>query len=250
MNYRWLGPCRRTRFDLCNNAPCGQDVGARRLEKLDTKIARLAFSKYRDCHLVTGSVPIQYRLKLSEAAHVVPIDGLNDVAENQATVRRPRRSLKASPVSVCPWLDLENHHSAEPQSGSHEGVEVRTHSNAKSRGCVLTILNNLRDHTTHSVHRNREADTSRRTGRAVDRGVDSDEPTTAIKQRPTGVSWVDGRVGLNGILNRATADRSNLTTQRRHDASGQRRTESEWVANREDALADLNVVAAADGDRS
>ena len=79
-------PDRRARFE--------REAPSLSLEKLDTKITGLAFSKYRDCHLVTGSVPIQYRLKLSEAAHVVPIDGLNDVAENQATVRRENGGVK------------------------------------------------------------------------------------------------------------------------------------------------------------
>ena len=71
--------------------------------------------------------------------------------------------------------------------------------------------------------------------------VDSNHFTGAIDQRPTGVTGVDRRVGLNYIVDREAVEALNRALLRRYDAGRETECLTERVADRNDRVAHFDV---------
>ena len=120
-------------------------------------------------------------------------------------------------------------------------MQVRVHgvlkANTENRVARVTSLLEFADDPLRLVDRDREpdADAARlRVGSALtlierrDRGVDADDVAGHVDERPTGVAWVDRRVGLDRVEHRrsgtartagaVTTLRTHRTIQRAHDA--------------------------------
>src|SRR5690606_31038075 len=80
---------------------------------------------------------------------------------------------------------------------------------------VTARRDELRDDAIDRVDRYREADTRVRTRRAVDGGVDADQPTGAVEQRSARIAWIDRRVRLDQVLDDATLVTAQRAIERR-----------------------------------
>ena len=75
-------------------------------------------------------------------------------------------------------------------------------------------------------------------GLALDLGIDPDHASPAIEERPTGVSVVDRRIGLDRVRDRVVVGRRHLAVERAHDAAGHRSLEPERASERENRVTD------------
>ena len=80
-----------------------------------------------------------------------------------------------------------------------------------------------------------------------DRAVDPDQVAGGVDQRAAGIPGVDRGVGLDEVLE--AADAEVVAAKRAHDARRDRVAETEGIADREHAVADLHAVDRAEGDR-
>src|SRR3954467_9564754 len=116
----------------------------------------------------------------------------------------------------------------------------------------LAALHELLDDVVDGVRGDGEADadvarlTGGRGAGALDLRVDADDLAGAVEQRAAGVAGVDGRVGLDDVVDRVAVGRADLALQGGHDAGGQRAVEPEGIADRERRVADLDVVGVAE----
>ncbi len=78
------------------------------------------------------------------------------------------------------------------------------------------VGDDVAEHAAHHVHRNGEADALDADVLGDDGGVDADQRAARIDQRAAGVAEVDGRVGLDEVLERRDAEL--LAAHRAHDA--------------------------------
>ena len=95
------------------------------------------------------------------------------------------------------------------------------------------------------VRRDREADAVVAAGVALDLRVDADHLALEVEQRAAGVAVVDRRVGLDRVVDREVVRRGHLAVERADDAARDRVLEAERAADRDDAVADLDVVESA-----
>ncbi len=121
-------------------------------------------------------------------------------------------------------------------------VELLIHLDAQRRTDVLAGLYELRHHAHDGIHWHSETDASGRTRRAVDGGVDADQPPGRIEQRAAGVAGVDSGVGLDQVIDGRPAPFAvEGAVERRDDAGGERPVQSEGIADSEHFLPDLEV---------
>ncbi len=121
-------------------------------------------------------------------------------------------------------------------------VELLIHLDAQRRTDVLAGLYELRHHAHDGIHRHSETDASGRARRAVDGGVDADQPPGRIEQRAAGVAGVDSGVGLDQVIDGRPAPFAvEGAVERRDDAGGERPVQSEGIADSEHFLPDLEV---------
>jgi hypothetical protein len=99
----------------------------------------------------------------------------------------------------------------------------------------------------HVIRGNREAEPDRAACRRIRENlvVDADDLAARIEQRATGIAVIDRRVGLNEFVIR-TAE---IAVESADDAVCDRALQTERVADRENAVTDMDLVAVADLDR-
>ena len=78
-------------------------------------------------------------------------------------------------------------------------------------------------------------------GARKDRRIDPDQPTRHVNKRSTGVTGIDGSIGLDKHLRVATADLA--ARQRRNDPLCHRLSDAERIADRQHHVADFQPVA-------
>ena len=78
--------------------------------------------------------------------------------------------------------------------------------------------------------------------RCHDSSVDTDHFPLPIQQRPTAVSWVDGCVALDHIINHAPATAPQAPPKGRYNAAGHGGGKTEWVADCDSQLPDPQRV--------
>src|SRR5262245_28625107 len=81
-----------------------------------------------------------------------------------------------------------------------------------------------------------------------DRRVDADDLAARVDERPAGVPRVQGRVGLNNVVDQAARPRTQAASQRADHARGHRVLEAVWVPDGDRELADANLIRIAEGD--
>ena len=92
-----------------------------------------------------------------------------------------------------------------------------------------------------------KAEALRAAAPADDPGVDAHQPPFGIDQRPAGVARVDGRVGLNEVL--VAVDAEATAPQRADDAHRDGLADAERIADGQDHVAHLQLVAVCQRDR-
>ncbi len=112
----------------------------------------------------------------------------------------------------------------------------------------MAVLDQAGHDLTHRRHRDREPDTGVRTRRGGDSGIYAYDFPSQVQEWPTGVTRVDGRVGLNDLGQRIAAARCSsplgwqTATQAADDAQGHRALCTERVAYGNDKLTDPDIV--------
>src|SRR5215510_6565741 len=81
-----------------------------------------------------------------------------------------------------------------------------------------------------------------------DRRVDADHLAARVYERPAGVPRVQGRVGLNDVVDQAARPRTQRAPQRADHAPGHRVLEAVWVPDGDSELADANLIRIAECD--
>ena len=104
----------------------------------------------------------------------------------------------------------------------------------------VALFAELRHGIAHHVDRNRETDPLTLT---MDGGVDADELTSKIEQRPTAVARVDRGIGLDEVVVGPCANRPILGA---HDAHGDGVAQPERIAHGHDVFTDSERVAVAE----
>src|SRR3954466_14405547 len=87
-----------------------------------------------------------------------------------------------------------------------------------------------------------DADGATAPARGRDLRVDADHAAGRVQQRPARVARVDGRVGLDRLVDLEAVGRLDLAPNARHDARGDRPVEAERVADGHGGVADLDLV--------
>src|SRR5690606_37051902 len=114
------------------------------------------------------------------------------------------------------------------------------HMHAQRAALDLAVLQQLRGDGADHVSGNGETDADVAAGARQDGGVHANEPAAQVDERAAGVARVDGRVGLDEILEvlgvqAAAADGGN-------DAGSHRVREAERVADGDHEIAHLHLV--------
>src|SRR5690606_14437871 len=102
------------------------------------------------------------------------------------------------------------------------------------------LVDDLADH----VARYREADADVAAGGRKNRRIDALQRAVEPDERAPGVAGIDRRVRLNEVL--VAFDVDPASTERADDAGRCRLTEAERVADRDDEVADVEVVRVAE----
>ena len=84
--------------------------------------------------------------------------------------------------------------------------------------------------------------------RSVNRGVDADDVAVGIEQRSAAIAGIDGGIGLDHVLERASVFIGDRTVKRADNAGGERTFEAERIADGQDFLADLQRVGIAEAE--
>src|SRR5262249_57017596 len=111
----------------------------------------------------------------------------------------------------------------------------------------VALADDLGNDAVHDINRDREADTGARAGGRDDGGGYPDHSSCRIEERPSGISRVDGGIGLDDVRDFPPTAGRKPSLERADDARGQRLIEPERVAYGEHRLSDLQVIRGADG---
>src|SRR5207247_8391410 len=104
-------------------------------------------------------------------------------------------------------------------------------------------LDELRRDRLDGVDRHREADADVAAGLALDLRVDADHPALRVEERPARVALVDGRVGLDHVVDRVRVRRLDHALEGADDPGRHRPLEPEWVPDRAYRIADVQVAS-------
>ena len=107
------------------------------------------------------------------------------------------------------------------------------------------VLHQLGDDLLGLVGGNGETDADAAAVRRIDGGVDADHLAVDIDQRPAGIAVVDRRIDLDEIVIGTAVQ---IAAASRDDAGGNGGADAEGIADREDLVAELQLVGIAPGD--
>ena len=153
---------------------------------------------------------------------------------------------QAGSIGAAAGVNAEEHDALDAPA---PGEAVRQWIDAQHGPPDTTVLDKIGHDPVDRVDRNREADTGRSTARTVDQGVDTDQPARAVEQRSTRIAGVDGSVSLNDVFDRRLIARRDGPADGADDTRREGLIETEGIADREDGLADEEVLRAADRQR-
>ena len=108
----------------------------------------------------------------------------------------------------------------------------------------LAVLDELARDVLDGVDRDGEADADVAAGLALDLRVHADHVAVRVQKRTAGVAVVDGRVGLDGLVDLEAVRRLDPPLQRADDAGGDRPLEPEGIADGDDGVPDLDGARA------
>jgi len=110
----------------------------------------------------------------------------------------------------------------------------------------LAFLHDALEHDLGHRHGDGEADAHAAARARIDRGVDAQQVAVDVDQRAARVAGVDGRVGLDEVLE--VVDAELVAAQRRDDAAGHGLADAEGIADGQHLVAHLQFVGAAQHD--
>jgi len=129
------------------------------------------------------------------------------------------------------------------------GESVIEAADADATADVMSVGDDVGNNAVGGVDGDGETDAGPGAGGGVDGGVDADESSGGIEERAAGVAGVNGGIDLDDVFDEASGFAGDGAVERGDDAGGESFVEAEGVADGEDGLSDLEVVAGADGKR-
>ncbi len=114
--------------------------------------------------------------------------------------------------------------------------------NAEDAAFHLAIFNELVHDAADHVDRYGEADSDVAAGARQDGRIDADQLAAQIHQRAAGVAGIDRGVGLDEILIAAGLRIDVAAAQRTDDSGGNGVLQSEWIADGDHIVADLELA--------
>ena len=115
----------------------------------------------------------------------------------------------------------------------------RLNLHAQPGAVDVAVLFELGHDRLRGISRNVEADPDRPARRRIDGGVYADHVAVHIERWAAGVALVDGGIDLDVVVIGAGAD---VAPACRDDACGDGAAETEWIADRNDPIADAGVM--------
>src|SRR5690606_31109098 len=167
--------------------------------------------------------------------HLLAVDGGDHVADLNACLFRRRAGLDLADQRAA--VD------AEPERIGEAGQNV-LNADADAASLHLAVLEQLIDDLPHHVARDREADADIAARRRENRGVDAFQRAVEADERAARVARVDRGVGLNEIL--VPLDVDAAAAERADDTRGGGLPQAEWIADRDDEVADIEIVGVAE----
>src|SRR5690554_2901021 len=122
---------------------------------------------------------------------------------------------------------------------------IRRQSHANNGTYNPAMSNELRYNFFYRVHRDRKTDTSARATGAVDHGINAHQLSLRIEQRTTGVTRINGGIGLNNIGDRALCWRLDFASQRAHYTGSKRGIQTKGIADGEHLATDRQLTGVA-----
>src|SRR5437899_3355273 len=138
-----------------------------------------------------------------------------------------------------PWIDAGDHRALRVVQAERlrQLCRERLHRDADPAARDLAAIDKLARYAFDHVGGNRKPDALTRRD---DRGVDPDDLSAQVHERPARVTGIDRRVRLNEVLVGRDADVG--SSRRAHDADRHRLVESERVADRDRPLTNAELV--------
>src|SRR5581483_4933415 len=202
---------------------------------------------------LTGLVGVDHRAELLRGRNLLAVGIGEDVAAGRVANAGDRaaagRAVEAGARGAAAGLDALDGHAgrhAELRGGARRD---RLDAHAEERVLRGAARDQLGGDRLHRVRRDREADACVVARVAVDLRRDADHLAAEIEERPARVPVVDRRVGLDRVLDRGVVRRGDLAPEGADDPAGDGVVEPERVADRDDAVADLDLVGVAERDR-
>ncbi len=196
----------------------------------------------RDLDDLTGFLEAHALLELRDGLDRLPIDGDDDIAF-------------LNPGALSRGIvtgELVHHDAADFLEPDFFRILRRNRPDLDTHHRPLDVPrgNQLRHHGAGEVDRDCKPVAGIKPGLTGDGRIDADDLATHVDERPPRVAGVDGRVGLNEVLNRipAAIEAGEQPPLRTHDPSGDSKCEcfAERIANGEHPVADLGRVGIAE----
>mmetsp|Transcript_4253 Transcript_4253/g.9135 ORF Transcript_4253/g.9135 Transcript_4253/m.9135 type:complete len:315 (-) Transcript_4253:891-1835(-) len=233
----------------------GQFISRDKLDFDHLRPRRIASSEHSNNNLIADCLLFDFAQKVLHLPNRRAVDVRDEIGEHHTAVASELGRLQPGGGGGAAGHNLDHQHAGE------RALQLRLERahhlvvgdvDADGRLHYPTEADDLVDHAPHRVHRDGEsyADvTASSSAGRDDGGVDADEPAARVEERPTRVARVDGRVGLDAVLDSAAARGDDVAAERGDDALCERVVEAERVADRKDRLADLEIVRGANLNR-
>src|SRR5260370_27009591 len=195
--------------------------------------------------VVAGALVVEDEIDVQLAGDCLAVDGHNDVATDGDPAHACFRDTSATlnpggsgRPSLCGSLHEQALLHGQVQRFAEPAADGQR-LDAEKCAVDAAVGDEVVGDILCRVDGNGEADASGGAAGGVNRGVDADDFTARIDERPAGIAAVDGRVGLDSFVNESGLAGLHGASERADNAGSERGLESERIADGEDFLAHL-----------
>src|SRR5262249_8096428 len=214
--------------------------------QLDWKIHFLTAAIDRDAHLIARPLFVQNEIYVELHSNFLTVYRDDYVSAHVKSAHADCRDAVAA-VNSCLRCRPTAWNGLHKQAFLNEEIKHLAKSAANDEriyseiGLINPTINNqIVGDTFCDVDRNCEANARCRAGRRVNRGVDADDFTMRIDERPAGIASVNCCVSLDRFINESCLAGLYGAAQRAYDACCERTLKTKRISDSENFLADLN----------
>src|SRR5215469_16523552 len=211
----------------------------------DVELFGPAVESHRD--RVARTFTVQYHVDVELIADLLPINAHDDVSPNHdLSHARLSRAITATNPRRGRWAAFGSHF--DQQTVLHRQIERLGKPSRYGNGLhpkvgasYFTFRDQIIRNQLGSIDRNREADSCGGSRRGINRGIDPDDFTVRIDERPPRISAVDGGVRLNRGINESSLTGLHRPAEGADHAGGKSRLKAERIADGQNLLSHLQL---------